>query len=146
MMRLRAPDSAYTFSNRKGETKLIESLGVALHGRSYPAREPPADFLQSYPPRREGFLNIGLLHTSLNGAPGHDPYAPCTVDDLRRFGYDVTRQAGSHIRLETQTAPIHHLTVPNHSPLKVGTLHGILKDIAGHHKLTVEQLLERLDL
>ncbi len=85
---LRAPDSVVTFSQRKGETKLIEALGVALHGRSYPAREPPPDFLASYPPRREGFLNIGLLHTSLNGAPGHDPYAPCTVDDLKRFGYD----------------------------------------------------------
>jgi DNA repair exonuclease SbcCD nuclease subunit len=85
---LRAPDSVFTFSNRKGETKLIEPLNVALHGRSYPAREPPSDFLQSYPSRREGFLNIGLLHTSLNGAPGHDPYAPCTVEDLKRFGYD----------------------------------------------------------
>jgi DNA repair protein SbcD/Mre11 len=85
---LRAPDSVVTFSQRKGETKLLETLGVALHGRSYPARQPPDDFLASYPPRREGLLNIGLLHTSLNGAPGHDPYAPCTVDDLKRFGYD----------------------------------------------------------
>ena len=85
---LRTPDSVHTFSHSKGETKLIAPLNVALHGRSYPAREPPEGFLSGYPARREGFLNIGLLHTSLNGAPGHDPYAPCTVDDLKRFGYD----------------------------------------------------------
>jgi exonuclease SbcD len=85
---LNYPDSAQTFASRKAETRLIEPLRVALHGRSFPAREAPADFLASYPARREGWLNIGLLHTSLDGKPGHDPYAPCTVQDLKRFGYD----------------------------------------------------------
>src|SRR5436305_1375641 len=47
-----------------------------------------ATFLSSYARRSEGWLNIGLLHTSLEGAPGHNPYAPCTAADLARFGYD----------------------------------------------------------
>jgi DNA repair exonuclease SbcCD nuclease subunit len=38
--------------------------------------------------RREGWLNIGVLHTSLDGSRGHDGYAPCSVESLRRFGYD----------------------------------------------------------
>jgi hypothetical protein len=40
----------------------------------------------------------------------------------------------------------HHVTIPNHRPIKVGTLQDILKDVAAHHQLTVERLLEQLDL
>ena len=46
------------------------------------------DFVASYPTPREGWFNIGVLHTALDGTRGHKSYAPCTVDDLRRFGYD----------------------------------------------------------
>jgi exonuclease SbcD len=76
------------FPARKAETLTLEALGVALHGRSYPAREPPADFVRSYPPARPGLLNIGVLHTALQGTRDHAPYAPTSVEDLRRFGYD----------------------------------------------------------
>jgi DNA repair exonuclease SbcCD nuclease subunit len=86
---LTLPDSAYTFSSNKAETKTIEGVRVALHGRSFGARGVPDDFVASYPPRREGWLNVGLLHTGLDGTrEGHESYAPCTVEDLRRFGYD----------------------------------------------------------
>jgi len=61
---------------------------VALHGRSFPNRLVPDDFVESYPARRDGWLNIGVLHTSLDGSRGHDGYAPCSVEGLRRFGYD----------------------------------------------------------
>ena len=82
--------TASTFSTAaRRETKLIEALRVALHGRSFARRAArPTISSPSYPARREGWLNIGLLHTSLDGARGHDPYAPCTVEDLTRFGYD----------------------------------------------------------
>src|SRR5436305_4317270 len=82
------PPSVHEFDTRKGQTRLIEELRVALHGRSFADRDTPPDFLSTYAPRREGWLNIGLLHTSLEGAPGHNPYAPCTAADLARFGYD----------------------------------------------------------
>jgi exonuclease SbcD len=85
---LTLPDSAYTFASDKAETKTIEPLRVALHGRSFGARGVADDFVASYPARREGWLNVGLLHTGLDGARGHETYAPCTVEDLRRFGYD----------------------------------------------------------
>src|SRR5579863_3447962 len=76
------PASVHVFDARRSQTQLLDDLRVAVHGRSFAEREAPADFLSSYAPRREGWLNIGLLHTSLEGAPGHDPYAPCTVPDL----------------------------------------------------------------
>ena len=82
------PDNVHIFASARAETKLIEPLRVALHGRSFAQRAVPEDFVASYPARREGWLNIGVLHTGLDGRPGHDPYAPCTVADLRRFGYD----------------------------------------------------------
>ncbi len=82
------PPSVQVFDARKGHTHLIEELRVAVHGRSFSERGAPDDFLSGYAPRREGWLNVGLLHTSLDGARGHNPYAPCTTADLARFGYD----------------------------------------------------------
>ena len=63
---------------------------------------------------------------------------------LGRVGYRVTRQTGSHARLTTDEPAQHHVTVPMHDPLKIGTLAGILNDVAGHLKITREQLQERL--
>jgi DNA repair exonuclease SbcCD nuclease subunit len=82
------PDSVHIFSSRKAETFALEAHRVALHGRSFPNRLTGADFVEGYPARRDGWLNIGVLHTSLDGSRGHDSYAPCTVEGLQRFGYD----------------------------------------------------------
>ena len=63
---------------------------------------------------------------------------------LRRVGYETVRQEGSHVRLSTTVNGEHHLTVPDHNPIKVGTLTGILSDIAAHLELSRDQLIERL--
>lgn len=69
------------------------------------------------------------------------------VRALRILGYESVRQGGSHIRLTTTMGGTHHVTVPNQRPLKTGTLlGGVLKPVATHHKLTVEELLAKLDL
>lgn len=65
---------------------------------------------------------------------------------LRVLGYEVTRQKGSHIRVTTQRDGENHEVIPAHQPIKTGTLAGILKQIATHHRLTVEELLEMLGL
>ncbi|HLC63025.1 MAG TPA: type II toxin-antitoxin system HicA family toxin [Candidatus Nanoarchaeia archaeon] len=47
---------------------------------------------------------------------------------LQRQGFVVVRQKGSHIRLEKNTLEgTIKITIPNHSVLKKGTLHHILK-------------------
>ena len=66
------------------------------------------------------------------------------VKALGRLGYPVTRQTGSHIRLSTDQPAPHHLTVPAHDPLKVGTLAAILGDVAAHLKVERDELLRRL--
>jgi predicted RNA binding protein YcfA (HicA-like mRNA interferase family) len=66
---------------------------------------------------------------------------------LRVLGYERVRQDGSHIRLTTDRDGTHHVTVPAHRPIKVGTLlNGILKPVAAHHRITVEELLAKLGL
>ncbi|RJX35134.1 MAG: DNA repair exonuclease [Desulfurivibrio sp.] len=82
------PDNVSLFSPRKAETKLLDDLRVAVHGQSYAARDVRENLALGYPPRQAGYFNIGLLHTALSGRVGHEPYAPCTVDDLRVMGYD----------------------------------------------------------
>ena len=51
---------------------------------------------------------------------------------LRRFGYAVTRETGSHLRLTTKQGNEHHVTTPDHASLRIGTLASILADVAGH--------------
>ena len=63
---------------------------------------------------------------------------------LRRLGYQATRQRGSHVRVTTQVNGEHHEVIPRHQPIRVKTLSSILKSIAAHHELTVEELLEQL--
>lgn len=81
------PDSVKIFPSNAAKTITLDTHRVALHGRSFPNRLT-SEFVESYPARREGWLNIGVLHTSLDGTRGHEGYAPCMVDDLKRFGYD----------------------------------------------------------
>jgi predicted RNA binding protein YcfA (HicA-like mRNA interferase family) len=63
---------------------------------------------------------------------------------LGAFGYTVSRQKGSHIRLTTQNHGEHHITVPNHDAIRLGTLNGILKDVADHAGLTRDEIAEML--
>ncbi len=63
---------------------------------------------------------------------------------LERLGYGITRQSGSHIRLTTLVRGEHHLTIPSHDPLRIGTLAAILDSVAAHHGLTREALLKTL--
>jgi predicted RNA binding protein YcfA (HicA-like mRNA interferase family) len=65
---------------------------------------------------------------------------------LKGLGYEKTRQKGSHIRLTTNLDGLHHETIPNHDPIKIGTLSAILKSIANHHRMTVSELMEQLGL
>lgn len=59
-------------------------------------------------------------------------------------GYRMTRQTGSHLRLTTELPARHHITVPAHDPLKVGTLAGILGDVALHAQIGRDDLVREL--
>jgi len=63
---------------------------------------------------------------------------------LGQFGYAVTRQKGSHIRLTTQVPSEHHVTIPRHDPLRIGTLAAILDSVASHLSITRNDLLDAI--
>lgn len=64
---------------------------------------------------------------------------------LSKFGYERTRQAGSHIRLTRHSAEDdHHITIPDHTPLKVGTLSAVLRDVASNLSIKKTDLIEKL--
>jgi predicted RNA binding protein YcfA (HicA-like mRNA interferase family) len=66
------------------------------------------------------------------------------VQALGSLGYKITRQSGSHLRLTTDEHGEHHITIPNHDPLRIGTLAGILNDVANHHQFSRDELLIKL--
>ncbi|MFI0347260.1 MAG: type II toxin-antitoxin system HicA family toxin [Chthoniobacterales bacterium] len=66
------------------------------------------------------------------------------VKKLRYFGYSLVRQEGSHLRLTTNQNGQHHITVPNHSPMRLGTLQNLLKAVAIHHDISLEEVLQKI--
>jgi predicted RNA binding protein YcfA (HicA-like mRNA interferase family) len=73
-------------------------------------------------------------------------YGADLVKALRIYGYETSRQKGSHIRVTTQINGTHHEVIPTHKPIKPGTLSSILKSVAQHHQITTAQLIEGLKL
>jgi len=68
------------------------------------------------------------------------------VSALRKLGYYTTRQKGLAHSCNDGTDGQHHEVIPNHNPIRTGTLHSILKSIAAHHKMSVEDLISTLRL
>ena len=66
------------------------------------------------------------------------------VSSLRKFGYVVSRQKGSHIRLTNPSNGEHHLTIPNHNPIKLGTLSSIIAAVAAHFNLSKDETVKKL--
>ncbi|MGI4810356.1 MAG: metallophosphoesterase family protein [Janthinobacterium lividum] len=82
------PDSVTTFGARASAVTIGHGdRPVIIHGISFAQSHAPESLLAKFKPPVEGAVNIGLLHTSLGGAAGHDPYAPCDVGDLQRAGF-----------------------------------------------------------
>jgi predicted RNA binding protein YcfA (HicA-like mRNA interferase family) len=66
------------------------------------------------------------------------------VKKLERLEYQSDHQTGSHIRLTTELGRTHSITIPNHAPLKIGTLSAILRDVSEHAGLSRDELIDLL--
>jgi exonuclease SbcD len=80
------PGNVFQFPT-KPKTVRIEELEVALHGRSFSDRAMTENIVLDYPDPVPGWFNIGVLHTSCEGRPGHANYAPCAVSQLKSLDY-----------------------------------------------------------
>lgn len=85
--KLLLPDNVHVFDARKATSFSIPDLKVVLHGRSFKEPATTENLVTSYPDPVPGMLNIGVLHTALEGNSNHPNYAPCSLDELHAKGY-----------------------------------------------------------
>jgi exonuclease SbcD len=106
---LELPPNVHVFTGHGGTVQL-DDKGVAFHGVSFAKPKAPESLLPKYNQPVPGLFNVGLLHTSLAGAAGHDTYAPCSVNDLKAHGYDYWALGHVHIRQVHSESP--HIVMP----------------------------------
>lgn len=99
------PPSVHVFSASRAETLRLESLRVAVHGRSFQARAVEENLSLTYPAALPGWFNLGVLHTSCTGHAAHETYAPCSVADLTARGYDYWALGHIHEYAELSRDP-----------------------------------------
>jgi exonuclease SbcD len=102
---LALPENVHELSHKKPDTFVLEELGVAVHGQGFETRDITRDLSERYPEPRRDLFNIGLLHTALEGRPGHALYAPCRLSALIDRGYDYFALGHVHRREVLSESP-----------------------------------------
>ena len=95
---LRLPENVRLLAHEHPETVRLEDHGVAIHGQSFGKAAVLENLAAAYPGPLAGYTNIGLLHSGMGGADGHERYAPCSLEDLRGRGYDYWALGHIHNR------------------------------------------------
>jgi DNA repair exonuclease SbcCD nuclease subunit len=98
--RLSMPEGVRVLSTSEPESVEFPHIGVVVHGQGYPIRDVTDNLAQRYPKRREGWVNVGVLHTGVEGIAGHARYAPCSVADLTGREYEYFALGHIHQRSE----------------------------------------------
>jgi len=95
---LRLSDNVRELSTKRAESVVYEDIGVAVHGMGYPSPSVDGSLVEGYPAPCSGLFNVGLLHTAVDGRPGHARYAPCSVSQLVNKGYEYWALGHVHTR------------------------------------------------
>ena len=105
------PDSVKIFGSRAETVTLRRgALDIALHGLSFSRPHAPESLLPKFRAPSPDAAHIGIMHTSLAGAPGHDNYAPCSLADLQNWGFDYW--ALGHVHARTHHLGDRHVVMP----------------------------------
>ena len=112
--RLRAPRGVHVFGTDAPQSIHSDRHPLVVHGQSYRDRAVTDDLAAGFPQAVPGLFNIGLLHTSLDGRPGHASYAPCTAEGLRAKQYELWALGHVHQR-EQGTVGDTHILFPGNT-------------------------------
>lgn len=95
------PPTVTVFGGRSHSIDLTRGdISVSIHGLSFAKPQAPESLLEKYHRPTPDTVNIGIMHTSLAGAAGHDLYAPCKVSDLHGWGFDYWALGHIHARAQ----------------------------------------------
>ncbi|MFZ4536327.1 metallophosphoesterase family protein [Propionivibrio sp.] len=103
--KLSLPANVTAFASNRAHTLRLDHLKVALHGQSFKHAATTDNLAADYPPRVDGWLNIGVLHTALEGYAAHASYAPCSLAELLAKGYDYWALGHVHEHAVLHTEP-----------------------------------------
>ena len=95
---LTLPANVAQLRTDRPETKVFEDSGLAVHGQGFATKAVSANLAVDYPAPVPGLVNVGVLHTSVQGYANHDPYAPCSVAELTGRGYEYFALGHVHTR------------------------------------------------
>jgi DNA repair exonuclease SbcCD nuclease subunit len=154
--RLQLPDGVDVFPHDQAGRMELPDARAVLFGRSYGRRSEFEDLSSDYGEPEPGVLNVGVLHTALDGQYGHDPYAPCTLDSLVGHGYAYWALGHVHQRNELVRTGVHvvfpgntcgrHINEPGSKGATVVTYEGDRILEVTHHPLApVEWTTARID-
>jgi len=102
---LQPPDNVAVAPTRRPGRFAFPDLDLVVHAQGFATRHCLESVLGSWPAAERGALNIGLLHTSAAGHPEHEPYAPCTLEELEALGYNYWALGHVHQRVILRRAP-----------------------------------------
>jgi exonuclease SbcD len=137
------PTCVHQFPSNKAKTFRIDDLKVAIHGRSFPERAVSENYVPGYPDPVEGWFNIGVLHTACGGRVGHANYAPCSLDDLIRRGYQYWALGHVHEYEELARDPwiVFPGNLQGRSVRECGPKGAVLVDVVDGHVSAVRRLI-----
>lgn len=134
------PDNVKLFPSDKPATFQMENLRVAIHGQGFASPAVKKDLASGYPLPVEGFYNIGLLHTCATGRAGHEPYAPCSPEDLKNKGYDywALGHVHSHEVIDQHPLIVFSGNIQGRNPRETGPKGCILVTVGQSHDTEIE--------
>ncbi|MDO5604805.1 MAG: DNA repair exonuclease [Paracoccus sp. (in: a-proteobacteria)] len=139
---LDAPDDTTVFGARASTAEIeVNGHHIAIHGLSFRESQASESLLPRYPAPKSGAFNIGMMHTSLSGSPGHDNYAPCPPAALMAHGYNYWALGHIHRRAEHNgAATIVMPGIPQGRDIgEAGCCSVTLVSVADDNSLTLEQ-------
>jgi DNA repair exonuclease SbcCD nuclease subunit len=129
---LRFPPNVSVLSVTEPQSVMFDDLGIVVHGQGFATKAVHHNLAAGFPDRIPGVVNVGLLHTSVSGQEGHEPYAPCDLPDLLAKGYEYFALGHVHRRVvlsEGEHTVAYCGNLQGRSPRETGPKGALLVDL-----------------